>query len=69
MVYFLSQIKLSVTEQKVFDIVSQGDVMCKQLTPTESGAVPGLIQKRLIEVYKKDMSPYRVKKIKFLRKV
>ena len=69
MVYFLSQIKLSPAEQKVYDLVSQSDVMCKQLGPNESGAVPGLIQKGLIEVYKKDVSPYRVKKIKYLRKV
>jgi hypothetical protein len=30
--------------------------------------VPSLIQKGLIEVYKKDVSPYRVKKIKYLGK-
>lgn len=42
--------------------------MCRQLTPWESGAVPGLIQKGLVEVYKKDVSPYRVKKIKYVRK-
>ena len=65
----LVQVKLSPTEQKVFDIISQGDVMCKQLSPIESGAIPGLIQKGLIEVYKKNMSPYQVKKVKFARKL
>jgi hypothetical protein len=39
------------------------------VTPWQSGAVPNLIQKGIIEVYKKDVSPYRVKKIKYLRKV
>jgi hypothetical protein len=48
-------------------MVGQGDIMCKQLTPRESGAVPNLIEKGLVEVYKKNVSPYRIKKIKFLR--
>ena len=69
MVQFLSEIKLSLAEQKVFDLVCQNDVMCRQLTPWESGAVPGLIQKGLVEIYKKDVSPYRVKKIKYVHKI
>jgi hypothetical protein len=36
--------------------------------PTGKWAGPGLVQKGLIEVYKKNVSPYRVRKIKFLRK-
>ena len=52
----------------VYDLICQSDVMCRQLTPRESGAVPGLVQKGLIEVYKKNVSPYRIRKIKFLRK-
>ena len=53
----------------MFDIISQGDVMCKQFSPTESGAVPGLVQKGLIEVYKKNMSSYQVRNVKFARKL
>lgn len=64
----MSEVKLSPAEQRVYDMVSQGDVMCKQLSPWESGAVPGLVQKGLVEVYKKDVSPYRVKKIKYIRR-
>jgi hypothetical protein len=64
----MSQIKLSPTEQRVYDLVCQSEVMCRQLSPRDSGAVPGLVQKELIEVYKKNVSPYRVRKIKFLRK-
>jgi hypothetical protein len=64
----MSQIKLSPTEQRVYDLVCQSEVMCRQLSPRDSGAVPGLVQKGLIEVYKKNVSPYRVRKIKFLRK-
>ena len=55
-------------EQKVYDMVCQNDIMCKQLTPRESGAVPGLVQKGLIEIYKQNVSPYRVKMLKYLRK-
>lgn len=62
-------VKLSPVEQRVFDIISQGDVMCKQFSPTESGAVPGLVQKGLIEVYKKNMSSYQVRNVKFARKL
>ena len=62
-------VKLSPVEQRVFDIISQGDVMCKQFSPTESGAIPGLVQKGLIEVYKKNMSAYQVRNVKFARKL
>lgn len=65
----LSQVKLSPMEQRVYDMVSQGDVMCKQFSPSESGAIPGLVQKGLIEIYKKNMSLYHVKKNKFARKL
>jgi len=65
----LVPVKLSPVEQRVFDIISQGDVMCKQFSPTESGAVPGLVQKGLIEVYKKNMSSYQVRNVKFARKL
>jgi len=41
--------------------------MCKDLTPWESGAVPSLIQKGLIELYKMNVSSRRVRMLKFLR--
>jgi hypothetical protein len=41
--------------------------MCKELTPWESGAVPSLIQKGLVEIYKQNVSTSRVKMTKFLR--
>jgi hypothetical protein len=65
-VIYLSD-KLSPAEQKVFDRVCQGDVMCKELTPWESGAVPSLIQKGIVEVYKRNVSTSKVRMIKFLR--
>ncbi len=64
----MTQVKLSPTEQRVYDMVLQSEVMCRQLSPRDSGAVPGLVQKGLIEVYKKNVSPYRVRKITVLRK-
>jgi hypothetical protein len=66
-VIILVQVKLSPVEKRVFEIISRGDVMCKQFSPKESGAIPGLIQKGLVEVYKKNVSPYKVKKAKYVR--
>jgi len=43
--------------------------MCKQLTPWESGVVPGLVEKGLVEIYKHNVSSSRVKMVKFLRKI
>jgi hypothetical protein len=63
----LSEVKLTPAQQRVYDRVCQGDVMCKDLTPWESGAVPSLIQKGLIELYKMNVSSRRVKRLKFLR--
>ena len=63
----LSDTKLSSAERRVYDRVCQGDIMCKDLTPWESGAIPSLIQKGLVEIYKINASTSRVKMIKFLR--
>lgn len=41
--------------------------MCKDLTPWESGVVPSLVEKGLIEIYKANVSTSRVKMLKFLR--
>ena len=43
--------------------------MCKQISPLISGAIPGLVRKGLVEVYVKDVSPVRTKKLKYVRKV
>lgn len=65
----MSKIELTPAEQMVYDRVCQGDVMCKELTPGESGAIPSLVQKGFVEVYKQNVSTGRVKMVKFLRKV
>jgi hypothetical protein len=66
-VTFLTEVELTPAERKVYDRLCQGDVMCKDLTPWESGAVPSLVQKGLAEIYKLNMSNSRVKMLKFLR--
>jgi hypothetical protein len=63
----MSEVKMTPSEQKVYDRVCQGEVMCKDLSPWESGAVPSLVQKGLIEVYKMNVSSSRIKMLKFLR--
>jgi hypothetical protein len=63
----LSEVELTTAEQRLYDMVCQGDIMCKQLTPWESGAVPSLVQKGLVEIYKKNVSNRKVKMLKFLR--
>ncbi|MCW4013301.1 MAG: hypothetical protein NWF07_09975 [Candidatus Bathyarchaeota archaeon] len=63
----MSDIELTSAEQKVYDRVCQGDIMCKDLTPWESGAVPSLVQKGLVEIYKLNVSTSRVRMLKFMR--
>jgi len=63
----LSNVELTPAEQKVYEKVCKGDLMCKQLTPRESGAVPSLVRKGMVEIYKRNVSPSKGKKFKFLR--
>ena len=63
----MSELKFSPAERRVYDLVCKGDVMCKQIPPRDSGAIPGLIQKGILEIYTKQVSPIRNKKLKFLR--
>ena len=65
----MSDIKLTPAEQLVFDRVCQGDLMCRELTPWESGAIPSLVQKGLVEIYKQNVSSSRVKMVKYIRKI
>lgn len=63
----MSEVELTPAERKVYDKVCEGDVMCKDLTPWESGAVPSLLRKGLVEIYKRNLSTSRIKMLKFLR--
>jgi len=61
--------ELTLAERRIYDLVSQGDVMCKQISHLDSGAIPSLIRKGLVEVYSRKVSTTRDKRLKFLRKV
>ena len=63
----MSQTDLTPAQQRVYERVCLGDVMCKDLTPRESGAVPSLVEKGLVEIYKLNVSSRRVKMLKFIR--
>ena len=43
--------------------------MCKEVSQMDSGAIPSLINKGLVEAYKRRVSPFRDKRHKYLRKV
>lgn len=63
------ELGLSPSERRVYDLVCQGDVMCKEVPRRDSGAIPSLVTKGLVEVYKRQVSPFRDKRHKYLRRV
>lgn len=64
-----NETELTPAERRIYELVCQGDIMCKQIPHLDSGAIPSLIQKGLVEVYSRQVSPTRDKRLKFLRKV
>jgi len=63
------ELDLSPAERRVYEMVCQGDVMCKDVPRMDSGAIPSLISKGIVEVYKRRVSPFRDKRHKYLRRV
>ena len=63
------EVELTPAERRVYELVCQGDVMCKQVSHLDSGAIPSLIRKGLVEVYSRQVSTIRDKRLKFLRKI
>lgn len=63
------EIELTPAERRIYELVCQGDIMCKQISQLDSGAIPSLIQKGLVEVYSRPVSSTRDKRLKFLRKL
>ncbi len=60
--------ELTPVEREVYEFISQlGEVMAKQVPTRLAGAIPGLVEKGLLEVYKRRVSPTRMKKMKFVR--
>ena len=64
-----SEIELTSAERRIYELVCQRDIMCKQISHLDSGAIPSLIQKGLVEVYSRQVSSTRDKRLKFLRKL
>jgi hypothetical protein len=64
-----TEFELTPAERRIYDQVCQGDIMCKQISHLDSGAIPSLIQKGLVEVYSRQVSSTRDKRLKFLRKL
>jgi len=50
-------------------MVCQGDISCRDVPQMDSGAIPNLINKGLVEVYKRQVSPSRDLRHKYLRRV
>lgn len=64
----IDELDLSPAERRVYELVCQGDVMCKEVARRDSGAIPSLVNKGLVEIYKRQVSPFRDKRHKYLRK-
>ncbi|MDH5200139.1 MAG: hypothetical protein OEW93_04545 [Candidatus Bathyarchaeota archaeon] len=55
-------------EREVYEFIRQvGEVMAKDVPFKKAGAVPSLVRKGLVEVYKRPVSPMSRKRHKFLR--
>jgi hypothetical protein len=60
--------ELTPVEEKVYEMIGNSEVMCKQIPQKLSGAIPALVQKGLVEVFKQRTSPYTEKKAKYVRR-
>jgi hypothetical protein len=59
---------LSYVEKEAYELIkTRGEIMAKQLPVNLSGAVPQLVRKNLVEVIKKEVSPFSSKKLKYIR--
>lgn len=60
--------ELSPVELEVYEFIERsGEVMTSQIPRKKAGAIPNLVEKGLIEVFKRSLSPWNAKKIKFVR--
>lgn len=59
---------LTRVEREVYELILRaGEVMAKDIPFKMAGAVPSLVRKGLVEVYKRPVSAMSEKKLKFLR--
>ena len=64
------EVDLTPIERRVYELICGSDeVMCKQIPPKLAGAIPGLVKKGLVEIYKKRASGSRKKWLKLVRAV
>lgn len=55
-------------EREVYEFIKKrGEIKTSDIPPKMGGAIPNLIRKGLIEVYKRETSLWRSKKSKFVR--
>jgi len=56
------------SERNLYEFIKKsGEVMTTNLPPKMMGALPQLIKKGLVEIYKKQTTPWTRKKKKFVR--
>jgi len=59
---------LSQVEKEAYEFIKiRGEVMTRQFPRNLSGAVTQLINKGLVEIIKRQVSPFKEKKLKFVR--
>ena len=59
---------LTPTEKNLYEFIKKsGEVMTSNLPSKMMGALPQLIRKGIVEVYKKQTTPWSTKKKKFVR--
>lgn len=59
---------LSQVEKEAYEFIKiRGEVMTKQVPGNLSGAISQLINKDMVEIVKRKVSPFKEKKLKFVR--
>jgi hypothetical protein len=62
--------ELGPTEKEVYDFIRRlGEVITTQIPNDKAGAIPNLVNKGLVEVGKRSLSPWKPNKIKFVKVV
>jgi len=62
--------ELPEAEKEALEIIkSRGIMMTKQMPRDLSGAIPSLVRKGLVEVFKRRVTPFSEKKAKYIRPV
>ena len=62
--------ELGPVEREVYDFIKRsGEVITKHIPQGKAGAIPSLVNKGLLEVVKRSLSPWSRKKIKFVKVV